>query len=107
MKFIDTHAHIYLSQFHDDIDEVLERSSEAGVDQIFMPNIDESSIDNLLKLEEKFPGSCIPMMGLHPCSIDKDFQRQLYLVEKWIDERDFAGIGEIGTDLYWDKSFWG
>ena len=107
MKYVDTHAHIYLSQFHDDIEEVLERSLEAGVTQIFMPNIDESSIDDLLGLEEKFQESCIPMMGLHPCSVDKDFQRQLYQVEKWINEREFAAMGEIGTDLYWDKTFWG
>ena len=107
MKFVDTHAHIYLSQFQDDIEEVLERSQEAGVDRVFMPNIDESSIDDMFELEERYPGYCIPMMGLHPSSVKKDFQRQLYLVEKWVNERKFAGVGEIGTDLYWDKSFWG
>ena len=106
MDFIDTHAHIYLPQLKEDISEVLERSQEKGIVRIYMPNIDESSIDDMLEIEEKFPDICIPMMGLHPCSVDKKFEKQLYQVEKWIDDREFAAIGEIGTDLYWDKSFW-
>jgi TatD DNase family protein len=106
MIFIDTHAHIYLPQFKNDIAETLERSQEAGVEKIFMPNIDKTSIDDMLELEEKYKGFCIPMMGLHPCSVNKQFEKELYLVEQWVNDRDFVAIGEIGTDLYWDKTFW-
>jgi len=102
---IDTHAHIYLNDFREDRDDMLHRAQEAGVDKIFMPNVDETSIDDMLELESRNP-HCIAMMGLHPCYVKKDFQRQLYLVEDWLAKRRFSAIGEIGTDLYWDKTFW-
>jgi TatD DNase family protein len=103
---IETHAHIYAEQFNDDIDEVIERSQDAGITQIYMPNIDSTSIDGMLELEDRHPGYCIPMMGLHPCSVKKGFERELYLVEEWLGQRAFSAVGEIGTDLYWDKTFW-
>lgn len=105
IKLIETHAHIYSDKFQADIDEVLERSWEAGLERIYMPNIDHESIDGMLELENK-DSRCIPMMGLHPCSVNKDFQKELYLVEDWLSKRDWAAIGEIGTDLYWDKTYW-
>lgn len=105
-QFIDSHAHIYLDKFKKDIDEVLQRSFDKGVNKIFMPNIDHTSIDDMFELENKYPDNCIPMMGLHPCSVNKNFEKELYLVEEWLNKRDFAAVGEIGTDLYWDKSFW-
>jgi TatD DNase family protein len=71
-----------------------------------MPNIDHTSIDDMLELESRSAGQCLAMMGLHPCYVKKDFQRELYAVEEWLSKRKFAAIGEIGTDLYWDKSFW-
>jgi TatD DNase family protein len=104
--FIDTHAHIYLDEFAADRQEMLRRASDEAVTQIYMPNIDHTSIDNMLELESRSSGQCIAMMGLHPCYVKKDFQRQLYLVESWLAKRKFAAVGEIGTDLYWDKSFW-
>jgi len=103
---IDTHAHIYLEEFENDIDEVMTRSDELGVEKIYMPNIDHTSIDDMLELEEKYPNMCVSMMGLHPCSVKKDFEKELYLVEEWLGKRKFVGVGEIGTDLYWDKTFW-
>ncbi|MEP2772543.1 MAG: TatD family hydrolase [Fulvivirga sp.] len=105
-EFIDSHAHIYLDKFKEDINEVLQRAFERDVRKIFMPNIDHTSIDDMLELENKYPEHCFPMMGLHPCSVKKDFEKELYLVEQWLNKRDFTAIGEIGTDLYWDKSFW-
>lgn len=105
-EFIDSHAHIYLKQFREDIGEVLERSAECGVTKVYMPNIDHTSIDDMLEVENKWPDQCIPMMGLHPCSVGKDFEKELYLVEEWLGKKDFVAIGEIGTDLYWDKTFW-
>lgn len=103
---IDTHAHIYLEEFKEDIDDVISRCDELGIDKIYMPNIDHTSIDDMLELEEKYSGKCISMMGLHPCSVKKGFEKELYIVEEWLSKRKFAGVGEIGTDLYWDKTFW-
>jgi TatD DNase family protein len=104
--FTDTHAHIYSKDFDKDRIDTLARSFESGVTKIFMPNIDHSSVDAMLEVEEKNPAHCIPMMGLHPCSVKKDFEKELYTVETWLAKRKFAAVGEIGTDLYWDKTFW-
>lgn len=103
---VDTHAHIYLEEFNEDIEEVIQRALDGGIEKILLPNIDETTIDDMLYLEEKYEGVCYAMMGLHPCSVKKDFERQLYLVEDWLSKRDFLGVGEMGTDLYWDKTFW-
>lgn len=102
---IETHAHIYADQFKEDIEEVLERGQEVGLTKIYMPNIDHTSIDGMMELESMHPDLCIATMGLHPCSVQKDFQKELYIVEEWLSKREFAAIGEMGTDLYWDKSF--
>ena len=103
---IDTHAHIYLEDFKSDIEEVIQRAQAEGVKKILLPNIDKTSIDDMLGLEEKYPGECYAMMGLHPCSIKKDVEKELYEVETWLTKREFLAIGEIGTDLHWDNSFW-
>ncbi|MDQ3392661.1 MAG: TatD family hydrolase [Bacteroidota bacterium] len=104
MKLIETHAHIYSKEYKDDLGFIIERSIENSVDKIYMPNIDHASIDDMLELESKYPEYCIPMMGLHPCSVKKNFEKELYLVEDWLKKRKFAAIGETGTDLYWDKT---
>lgn len=103
---IDSHAHIYLEHFTEDIDDVVNRAIDNGVEKILLPNIDETSIEDMLRLEEKFPNVCYAMMGLHPCSVKDDFEKQLRLVEQWLGKRKFIAIGEMGTDLYWDKTFW-
>ena len=77
MTLIDTHAHIYLKKFKDDVDQMIERAQKAGIEKIYMPNIDHTSIDDMLELEHRYPAYCIPMMGLHPCSISKDFEKEL------------------------------
>ena len=104
--WIDTHAHIYAGEFDKDRAEVLQSCWDNDVSRMFMPNVDHSTIDSMLEVENRWP-ACHAMMGLHPCSVKKDFQRELYLVEDWLSKRKFAAVGEIGTDLYWDKSFWG
>ncbi|MCE7864168.1 MAG: TatD family deoxyribonuclease [Bacteroidetes bacterium CHB5] len=104
--WIDTHAHIYTQDFDTDRHEVLAQCTAQGVNRIYMPNVDHTSIDAMLEIEAKFPNQCIAMMGLHPCSVKKDFEKELYLVESWLQKKRFAAIGEIGTDLYWDKTFW-
>ena len=106
MQLIDSHAHIYLKEFKDDLNLIIDRAKETGVEAIFMPNIDHTSIDDMLGVADKYPGYCIPMMGLHPCSVNKNFERDLYEVEDLLGKGGFAAVGEIGTDLYWDKTFW-
>ncbi len=103
---IDSHAHIYLPEFNDDRSEVIERCLESGVRNVLMPNVDHETIDDMLELEAEYPDFAISMMGLHPCSVKKDFERSLYEVEDWLSKREFLAVGEIGTDLYWDKTFW-
>lgn len=103
--WIDTHAHIYAKEFDADRQEVLRLAADEDVKEIFMPNVDHASIDSMFEVESKWP-ECYAMMGLHPCSVKKDFQRELYIVEDWLSKRKFAAVGEIGTDLYWDKTFW-
>ncbi|MBL7870517.1 MAG: TatD family hydrolase [Cyclobacteriaceae bacterium] len=106
MNWIDTHAHIYLDEFSKDRLDILNRCSEAGVGKIYMPNIDHTSIDLMLEVEHRHPAQCISMIGLHPCSVKKDFEKELYRVEEWLLKRKFVAVGEMGTDLHWDKTFW-
>ncbi|SIO13831.1 TatD family hydrolase [Algoriphagus halophilus] len=105
MNLIETHAHIYSSKFDSDRDEVMDQIRKAGIERVYMPNVDVETIDAMLACEEKYPDLCIPMMGLHPCDVKEDFQTQLYVMEEWLEKRPFAAVGEIGLDLYWDKSF--
>ncbi|MDL5049344.1 TatD family hydrolase [Oscillatoria amoena NRMC-F 0135] len=104
--WVDTHAHIYLDEFDDDRSQMLDRAKQNQISKILMPNIDRTSIGPMLRVEEKYQGICIPMMGLHPCSVNQDFESELYEIESWLSKRKFAAVGEIGTDLYWDKTYW-
>jgi TatD DNase family protein len=104
MNITDSHAHLYAEQFKPDREAALQRAFEAGVTTIVMPNIDHSSIAAMLELEAQAPETCFAMMGLHPCSVTKNFEQQLYEVEEWLGKRPFAAVGEAGLDLYWDKT---
>ncbi|CAN1578330.1 TatD Mg-dependent DNase [Spirosomataceae bacterium] len=104
-KIIETHAHIYDEQFENDRDEMLIRAFEAGVEQIWMPNCNHQTIEGMLSLETQYPEKCLSMMGLHPCYVDKDFDKELEIIEKWLNKRPFIMIGEIGLDFYWDLAF--
>jgi len=104
--FVDTHAHIYLDDFKADLDEVINNAVDQSIGRIYMPNIDSTSIDDMMEVENRYPDSTFSMMGLHPCSVKKNFEKELYTVEDWLGKRKFVGLGEIGTDLYWDKTFW-
>lgn len=106
MQFTDSHAHVYLGQFEQDRDEVIRKSIDSGVGRIYMPNVDSKTIDAMLEAESTHPQVCIPMMGLHPCSVNDQFEKELQLVEHWLNKRSFAAVGEIGTDLYWDRTYW-
>lgn len=104
--WIDTHAHIFAKEFDADRDDMMRHAQDQSVGKIFMPNIDHTTIDRMLELEAKYPAVCYSMMGLHPCHVKKDFEKELYIVENWLNKRKFSAVGEMGTDLYWDKTFW-
>jgi TatD DNase family protein len=101
---IDTHAHIYAEEYKEDIPQVIEAARRAGVERIYMPNIDADSIAPMFEMEAAYPGYCIPMMGLHPCYVQQDASGTLSLVKQWLEKRKFAAIGEVGLDYHWDKS---
>src|SRR5689334_13068290 len=105
MKLIDTHCHLYLDEFAGDIEPVMQRAEEEGVSKFYLPAIDSEYIDSMFALEQRFPGKCIAMMGLHPCSVKENYKEELQIVEEGLSKRGFAATGEIGLDYYWDKTF--
>lgn len=105
MTLIDTHAHIYLPEFGEDLPAIIARAEESGTRAIYMPNIDRTSVDAMLETEHRYPHLCKAMAGLHPCSVKKHFERELYEVEALLSQRTFAAIGETGLDFYWDTTF--
>ena len=105
MNWIDTHAHLYSEQFQEDQDEMMQRSFRDGVDTILLPNIDKDSIQPLLDLVKKYPNNCYPMMGLHPGSVGADWAEQLALMKPFFTSHAMVAVGEIGMDLYWDKTY--
>lgn len=104
MRFIDTHAHMYSAQFDEDIDEAMDHALSNGVDRILLPNIDRESVGPMHELCDNYPKNCIPMMGLHPCSVKEDYEKELSHLHSFLGKRDYVAIGEIGIDLHWDKS---
>ncbi|HLN21223.1 MAG TPA: TatD family hydrolase [Bacteroidales bacterium] len=104
MHLIDTHTHLYLPEFDNDRDETVKRALSNGVVKLFMPNIDTTSVDPMLEMVEKYPGVCFPMAGLHPTSVKEDHEKQLEEIEKLHEKHNFIAVGEIGIDLYWDKT---
>jgi TatD DNase family protein len=105
MQLIDTHTHLYLPEFDADRDEVVKRAAANGISKMLLPNIDANSVKPMLDLVSRYPGICLPMSGLHPTSVKEDYLSQLDSLEKLITENKIIAIGEIGIDLYWDKSF--
>ncbi|WP_245705933.1 TatD family hydrolase [Catalinimonas alkaloidigena] len=102
---VDSHTHLYSEKFAADRDEVVQRALEKDVTRFYLPNIDHTSIEGMLALEEQYPEHCFAMMGLHPCNVGADFEKELYEVEAWLNRRPFVAVGEIGTDLYWDETY--
>ncbi|MBC8035562.1 MAG: TatD family hydrolase [Chitinophagaceae bacterium] len=102
---IDTHCHLYLPQFKADIQEVMKRAASAGVERFYLPAIDSSTTNDMLLLEEQFKGKCFSMIGLHPCSVSDNVNKELEMVHSWLQQRSFAAVGEIGLDFYHDITF--
>ncbi|MDF2187308.1 TatD family hydrolase [Paraflavitalea sp. CAU 1676] len=105
MQIIDTHCHLYGNSFLSDIDAVIARAETEGVEKFYLPAIDSETHQAMIDLETRFPGKCIAMMGLHPCSVQEDYQKELAIVEEWLAKRPFTAVGEIGLDYYWDRSW--
>ena len=105
MNIIDTHTHLYLKQFNEDIDFVIKRSKDVGVNKFIFPAIDSSHFDSMHSLKNKYPDIICLMSGLHPTDVKEDFKDELEFVVNSLKTYDYIAIGEIGIDLYWDKSF--
>jgi TatD DNase family protein len=105
MVFTDTHCHLYSDEYTGEIDEIMERAMQEKVNRFYLPAIDSHTHNNMILLQDKYPGICNSMMGLHPCSVKENYLHELQIVEEWLSKRKFAAIGEIGLDFYWDKTF--
>lgn len=104
MRIIETHAHLYLQEFSEDIDRVVDRASKNGIEKFYLPNIDEESLDRMLELCQQYPQNMFPMIGLHPCSVQKNYEEQLQAIFDRRNDASFCAVGEIGIDLYWDQT---
>jgi TatD DNase family protein len=102
---IDTHTHIYLSEFDKDRHEAVQRAKAENISAILLPNIDKDSIAAMKQTASQFPDIIYMMMGLHPTSVDADFESQLEIIKQELDTEKYIAVGEIGMDLYWDKQF--
>ncbi|NPD46124.1 MULTISPECIES: TatD family hydrolase [unclassified Lentimicrobium] len=106
MILLDTHTHLYLPEFDEDRAEMLERASQQGVQKMILPNIDSESIPKIQKMRREFPDYCVASMGLHPTSVKENFEEELKACYEELKNGQYMAIGEMGIDLYWDKSFY-
>jgi TatD DNase family protein len=104
-QLIDTHCHLYLDEFKDDLADYMTRAEETGVCRIYMPSLDSDHLEKMLSVEKLFPGRCFAMAGIHPCYVRDNFSGELDIMKKALESRRFAAIGEIGLDYYWDRSY--
>jgi TatD DNase family protein len=107
MNFVDTHTHLYAEEFDPDRDTVVQNATGKGVERLLLPAIDRSYYERMMQVAERHKGTCFPMIGLHPTSVKADYLEELDFIRKMLesDQEKFVGIGEIGIDLYWDKTF--
>jgi TatD DNase family protein len=103
--FVDTHTHLFASEFDTDRVAVINSAIAVGVKKMYLPNIDSNSIVHLFKLCSDFPDNCFPTIGLHPCSVNNMYNSELQIIEHWLSKRKFYAIGEIGIDLFWDITY--
>ena len=105
MKLIDTHTHLYVAEFKDDIEEVMKRAHEEGIEKFYLPAIDSTETEAMELLEKKYPKTVFSMAGLHPCSVKENYREELSKIEQQLNTGKFAAIGETGLDFYWDTTF--
>ncbi len=103
--FIDTHTHLYDEKFDSDRTAMIQTAINEGVEKMYLPNCDSTTIEGMFAVEKEFPDHCFAMMGLHPCYVKEHVADELKIVEQWLSQRKFAAVGEIGLDYYWDKTF--
>lgn len=105
MGLIDTHCHLYLEDFDPEQEQLIEAAKASGIERLLMPNVDLSTIDRMHALCDQHPDFALPMMGFHPTSVDEHYAESLRHTEQWLGKRAYCAIGEIGIDLYWDKTY--
>lgn len=105
MILTDTHTHLYSKEFDEDRNTLIEKAINAGVTRFFLPNVDSETIPAMFQVVKQFPENCFPMIGLHPCSVNTHYQQEIHVMEYWLSKRSFVAIGEIGIDLYHDKTY--
>lgn len=103
--FVDTHSHLYLSNFDNDIANVVNNAINNNIKKIYLPNIDSTTIDDMLNLEKNYPDIFHSMIGLHPGSVNENYKKELDIVKRELEKGNYVGIGEVGIDLYWDKTY--
>jgi TatD DNase family protein len=103
MQLTDTHTHIYYHE-GEALEQQMQRCLKNHIDRLFLPNVDVKSINRVMETVEAYPDNCFPMLGLHPCSVKEDFLESLSLIEEEVSKTKIVAIGEIGLDLYWDKT---
>jgi len=101
---IDTHTHLYSKEFDTDRDAMIQSAINGGVSKMLMPNVDVDSISGMHDLVKKFPQNCFAMMGLHPCSVNENWEKDLLTIKEWLNKEKYCAVGEIGIDLYWDET---
>ncbi|MFV0470429.1 MAG: TatD family hydrolase [Paludibacteraceae bacterium] len=104
-QLIDTHSHIYSEEFDTDRDDMIQRAKNIGIEKILLPNIDKKSLQRMLDTENRYSNYCFSAIGIHPTSINRNYDEELKLVHSELKRRKYIAIGEIGIDLYWDKTF--
>ena len=105
MNLIDTHVHLYEESYQNDLEAVIKKALSNGVQKMIMPNVDKESIAPMKQIALDYPTICLPMIGLHPCYVKDDFEAQLVIIENELSQNNYIAVGEIGLDLYWDKTF--
>jgi TatD DNase family protein len=104
-ELIDTHCHLYLEEFAGDLDTVIARARTEGVSQIYLPSLDSAHLQGMIALQDQYPELCFSMVGIHPCYVKENYEDELETMKTKLGEKEFAGVGEIGLDYYWDKKF--
>lgn len=103
---IDTHSHLYSEEFDADRDEMIARAQAAGVEHIILPNVDIYSLPRMIELKSQYPGYCHAAIGLHPTYVKEDYETQLITVRAELQFGNYVALGEVGIDLYWDKTYY-
>jgi TatD DNase family protein len=102
---IDTHTHLFLPEFREDLPRVISDAVDKGIGKMLLPNVDDTTLESMLSLADAYPAHCLPMIGLHPTSVDESFRKKLDPVGEMLVKRKFWGIGETGIDLYWSDTY--